>query len=1181
MKWTSKNPFTKWPHLLPLLVIGLIGSSGAGLAHDCLQPAYASDQPRALAGPAGQTVGSARSLSDSIGDSDVCDAGKLTVPASSLVSLTIDHGDAPLSTSVVSPEEKPVTSVTSKSRTSIPLFFRAASAGEYRLKFWNPTTNQSVDKVRCRNLSIRPARPGDDQLILAALSYVEGTNLAWRETADQLQKSDRTLSGVISLLANLNQSDRLVTNLLAKTLIAHGEVLNNLSDPERALAPLQHAADIARSDDDKPSEVSALAELSRSQWALGKLSAAFEYAESALTAAKAADAAGMAYAYAALADISYETNDYTNAREYAGQALNFAQRSLDQRGQAHALITLGLIESDLNHSDLAKQQFAQALSLSKQIDYLGGTVDVLTYLGHLNSKEGQLREAIDLYSAAEKSGNQLGDKLRVSWIMSGKGYVYDQIGDANRALKYYQDALTLRLAVHNVPAEGSIYRRLGAEYSSLHKYAQAEYYFAKAIGLYQAFKQWRYLAVSLRDMGQIAEAKDDKSRAADFYSQAAEAMEKAEDQRSLAYLLMAKGRLQESQGNLDEAFANYERALKLHHSVTDPRGESEALFRMALVSIKREQLTKASEQLEAAIKSDESFRSNIAGPDLRASFSADVRTHYESYVDLIMQMGKRVSISDSWTSRAFEANERGRVRSFIETLAESHAEIREGIDTALVNEERAILRQLNARIEDQQLLRKHNEQEAAKLRQEIDRLKGDYDLIEERIRANSPRYAALTNPAALAVSDIQKLVDSETILLEYALGNQRSYVWAVTPGSVQAFELPGRKEIEKQAERITTGLSELNHTVKNESAEQWQRRLNLAQADYSEASTALSRMIIEPVAPLLGNKRLVIVADGSLQRISFQALPAPRTSAALPTKTSKPGARSMPEERLLIDDHEIVYEPSASVLALQRNELANRKPAPYAVAVLANPVFDRNDPRVKSAGLRANKNGSSPNNFEAGAAAQSASASRDMSRALDDIGLIRFPPLRSSELEAESIMSVAPKGEVLAALNFKASRATAISPALSQYRIIHFATHGVVDFENPDLSGVVLSMVDEKGQPQDGYLRLHDIYNLNLPADLVVLSACETGVGREIKGEGLIALTRGFMYAGAARVVASLWKVDDIATAELMAEFYKQMFADGSTPAAALRTAQLKLSHQPRWHSPYYWAGFVLQGEWK
>jgi CHAT domain-containing protein len=155
-----------------------------------------------------------------------------------------------------------------------------------------------------------------------------------------------------------------------------------------------------------------------------------------------------------------------------------------------------------------------------------------------------------------------------------------------------------------------------------------------------------------------------------------------------------------------------------------------------------------------------------------------------------------------------------------------------------------------------------------------------------------------------------------------------------------------------------------------------------------------------------------------------------------------------------------------------------------------------------------------------------------------------------------------------------------MSEELSKYRIIHFATHGVLDLEHPELSGIVLSMVDEKGQPQDGYLRLHDIYNLNLPAELVVLSACQTGIGKQVRGEGLIALTRGFMYAGAKSVLASLWKVDDAATSELMAEFYKQMFTNKLKPAAALRAAQVKMSHQKRWQSPYYWAGFFLQGEW-
>jgi CHAT domain-containing protein len=167
------------------------------------------------------------------------------------------------------------------------------------------------------------------------------------------------------------------------------------------------------------------------------------------------------------------------------------------------------------------------------------------------------------------------------------------------------------------------------------------------------------------------------------------------------------------------------------------------------------------------------------------------------------------------------------------------------------------------------------------------------------------------------------------------------------------------------------------------------------------------------------------------------------------------------------------------------------------------------------------------------------------------------------------------------ALDFKANRVTATSSELSQYRIVHIATHGLLNSEHPELSGIVLSLVDEQGRPQDGFLRLHEIYNLNLPAELVVLSACRTALGKEIKGEGLVGLTRGFMYAGAARVMASLWKVQDDATAELMKRFYRGVLKDGMRPAAALRAAQVEMWKSKQWRSPYYWAAFVLQGEWK
>jgi CHAT domain-containing protein len=292
----------------------------------------------------------------------------------------------------------------------------------------------------------------------------------------------------------------------------------------------------------------------------------------------------------------------------------------------------------------------------------------------------------------------------------------------------------------------------------------------------------------------------------------------------------------------------------------------------------------------------------------------------------------------------------------------------------------------------------------------------------------------------------------------------------------------------------------------------------------------------------------------------------------------------------LIVNHEIILLPSASVLAVLRKQ-QERKAAPTAeVAVLADPVFDKADARVLEARQHSPKNGIDPKNKDA-APVESAKSMYDLAtppltRSLIDVGLGRgagyhLPRLRYTRREAEAIYAEVPQGSAMKALDFDASRATATSADLSHYRIVHFATHGLLNSEHPELSGLVLSLVDRDGRPQDGFLGLQDIYNLNLSADLVVLSACETGLGKEISGEGLVGLTRGFMYAGATRVVASLWKVSDAATAALMAEFYRSMEQDHLAPAAALRQAQISMWKQKRWSDPYYWAAFQIQGEWK
>jgi len=329
-------------------------------------------------------------------------------------------------------------------------------------------------------------------------------------------------------------------------------------------------------------------------------------------------------------------------------------------------------------------------------------------------------------------------------------------------------------------------------------------------------------------------------------------------------------------------------------------------------------------------------------------------------------------------------------------------------------------------------------------------------------------------------------------------------------------------------------------------------------AQYEKALDKLSRTVLAPVAGLLNRKRLLIVSDGALQYVPFAVLLAP-------------GKPSLP----LIMEHETVSLPSASVLAVLRHEFAERKAAPNAVAILADPVFDAHDDR-----LRQSSEGDQHGPRELSKPARQSG----LERSAHEVGLARagiFPRLPFTRREADAISSVASQKDLYIALGFDASKAAATDSRLRDYRVVHFATHGLLNSLHPELSGLVLSLVDREGKTQDGFLRLLDIYNLNLNADLVVLSACQTALGKQIAEEGLVGLTRGFMYAGAARVLASLWKVDDEATAELMKQFYAGVLRDGQSPAQALRSAQIYISKQKRWRSPYYWAGFVLQGEWQ
>lgn len=777
----------------------------------------------------------------------------------------------------------------------------------------------------------------------------------------------------------------------------------------------------------------------------------------------------------------------------------------------------------------------------------------LNEMGLIYGDLGEYQKAIDSYVEARTIYKSLGDLRSEAGMLVNIGWIYGALGERQKSLDLYEQAQRIHLDIGYV--DPILLSNIGATYKDLGQYQKALDIHLRVLEIRRSVPGSGSQAITLNNIASCYEQLGEKLKAVDFYLQALSHMPEIGNAFYTATTLNNLGRLYADAGERQKALDYLNQALLLRRTIGDKNGEAATLYQFARLERDRGKLVDALKQIGAALTAVESLRIKVKSQQLRASFVASVRRYNEFNIDLLMRLHKQRPLEGLDTT-ALEASEKGRARSLLELLAEATAEIREGVEPALLERERTLRQMISDEAERQSRLLsgKHTEEQAAAAAREMAALTTEYDQIEGRIRETSPRYAALTQPVPLGLKAIQeRVLDDETLMLEYALGEEKSFLWAVTPTSIKSFELPKREEIERAARRVYELLSARNQPIANETLEQRRKRLDRADAEYPAASAALSRILLAPVAFELKNKRLLIVSDGVLQYIPFAALPDPQAG----------------DWRALVVDHEIVSAPSASVVAVLRQETANRKPAAKSLAVLADPVFSKDDPRVLVSGKRRAPSVETPSVFA------------EAKRSAAESGLGDLKRLRFSRQEADAITGLVGETMKLEAVDFAANRGLATSSELGQYRIVHLATHGLINNEHPELSGVVLSLVDEKGQPQNGFLRLYDLYNLKLSADLVVVSACQTALGKEIKGEGLVGLTRGFMYAGVPRVVASLWQVEDRASAELMKRFYQEMLDRGRRPATALRAAQVSMLNDNRWRAPHYWAAFTIQGEWK
>ena len=736
----------------------------------------------------------------------------------------------------------------------------------------------------------------------------------------------------------------------------------------------------------------------------------------------------------------------------------------------------------------------------------------------------RLTEALKSYSRGLAIHRQIDDINGQAYSLAGLGTTYYSLGQHELALEYTETALKAAEATNNGATQASTLKFIG----------RIKRLAGDGEGALQAHSRALQLATGPMNRANIRlEICEDLL----VLDRPAEAMKMLADTRVLveesqnpllnANFLRVSGAALLQSGRPGDALEAFGQAAERYQDVGLAAQRSRALFGQARAARALDDSTAALEHTEQAIAAVEQLRGQLVAPEFRSFFLAARQDYYAFLIGILMEQHSSSSErSDQYLMRALSVSERSRARALIDLISEASIQMK-GAGFEALNERQAQLYEQMAtrRFQLDQLLEQSGnagtEKRLLEIRQELAGLENQVNLLRIELREKNPGYASLTDPEILDAGRIRGMLDGETVLLQYALGPENSYVWRVTRDSIEGIKLAGREEIEREARR----LYELLQTPAGGKEHQ---------ADLSQRIARLSGLVLGPAGPL-PQRKVLVVADGVLHYLPFSVLLSPS---------------GFGEPESMLASHELISVPSMSVLATQRKiHLQQRRPD-RELAVFADPVFGRDDPRLRT-----------PTDVTA---VQTA-----------------LPRLPATAHEARSIAGLVAPEQQLLAMGFNASLDAVMNTQLSDYRIIHFATHGRIDSRYPALSELVFSQIDENGQPREGSLRLHDIYNLDLQAELVAMSACSTALGREIAGEGLTGLTQGFMYAGSRSVLASLWQVPDRATAELMTRFYRNLLEGEQTPSAALRQAQLELASKARWRSPYFWGAFVLQGEWK
>lgn len=985
------------------------------------------------------------------------------------------------------------------------LVLSGEGGGVYRLE----VAARGLPKVRgSYELAVQELRPAvarDELRVKAAHALAEGRRLLTKgRPAEALQRFQASLD------AWRGAADRRGE---AEALAGMGDLQRKQQACKAALDWYERALDLSRKSEWKGGEATILSNQGLCNVQLGYFDEAIRSYQASL---EIWERNGGPYEQAAaLEALGYgylSQQDPQAALPVLQRALPLAEAAGDLERQAHLISDIGSAQYFGGHPSEALDTYQKALALSRAVGDQEVTRSVESNLGALYHLKGQLQKAVDMYTRLI-ADSPPSDQGKLHYNL---GSVYLNLGEPEKALKNYELSRQSFLRSGDRGQEVNALTGIGVAHQRMGD-PQAAFAFLEQARRGLAKPSWNIL----HNLGLARYTAGNPTEALPLLEQALKIARESHTPEYEALTLLALGSVQRDLRKPDLAAAQLSQAISLGKSIDSPAIVAPALLQRAILRRDQGRLAAARQDAEQALEIVESTRQSIAGQQIRTSFFATRRSFYDFYIHLLLDLD-RARPGERYGALALWASERSRGRGLLDLLTEGRIDVAQGLPSDLRQREGDISDEL-ARVQSALRAGDLPAARARELQAGIERLEERRQQLDWEIRARNPRYAEIRYPTPLKLEEIQRRVlDGDTALLEFALGEKGSTLFVVTREGLSHFPLPPAQAIAEQVRR-------LRPTLERESLR--------SRRDYLESAFQLYQVLLAPASRILAGKAdLLIVPDGALYYVPFEAL-----------LTEPPGDRGYRDLPYLLRRFSIAYVPSASVLAELRE--------PRGEAPLAS--------REQVAAFAPFAN--------AGGASTGQDTTRGISR--DPSGNL-YAPLRASLREVSAIAGLYP-GKALSFFDGRATKTELkTNPAVSGARRLHLATHAETDEVHPESSALVL----RPDGGSDGMLRVDEIFNLKLSADLAVLSACRTALGKEVTGEGLVGLTRAFFYAGVPSLVVSLWNVVDGPTPDLMLDFYRDLDRLHHK-ARALREAKLAMIGHGTYSHPAYWAPFILFGE--